>query len=79
MDTILVRRLQRGDPGGHTRRALGKFPVPEIADQIQEWTLIPSRGGVFEVTVNGTLVFSKKALGRHAEDGELLPLIKAAL
>lgn len=41
VDTILVRRLQRGDPGGHTRRALGKFPVPEIADQILERYFIP--------------------------------------
>jgi selT/selW/selH-like putative selenoprotein len=34
---------------------------------------------VFEVTVNGELVYSKKETGRHAEDGELLPLIRAAL
>ncbi len=29
--------------------------------------LIPSRGGVFEVTVDGTLVFSKLATDRHAD------------
>ena len=44
-----------------------------------EWTLIPSGGGVFEVTVNGKLVFSKKALGRHPKDGEVLPLIQEVL
>ncbi len=38
---------------------------------VKSWTLIPSSGGVFEVTVNGELVFSKKALGRHAEAGEI--------
>jgi hypothetical protein len=27
---------------------------------------------VFEVTVDGRLVFSKKRLGRHAEPGEIL-------
>lgn len=32
-------------------------------------------GGVFEVTVEGELVFSKAALGRHAHDGEVLRLI----
>lgn len=37
--------------------------------------LIPSGGGVFEVTVDGEPVFSKKALGRHAEPGEVLALI----
>ena len=33
---------------------------------------MPSSGGVFEVMVDGKLVFSKKALGRHAEAGEVL-------
>jgi hypothetical protein len=32
---------------------------------------------VFEVTVDGRLVFSKKAFGRHAEPGEVLRLMKA--
>jgi hypothetical protein len=31
---------------------------------------------LFEVTVNGKLVFSKKALRRHAEPGEVLKAIK---
>jgi NAD(P)H-dependent flavin oxidoreductase YrpB (nitropropane dioxygenase family) len=30
----LARRLQRGDPGGHLRRALAAFPSHEIADRI---------------------------------------------
>jgi selenoprotein W-related protein len=37
--------------------------------------LVPSSGGVFEVTVDGSLVFSKKALRRHAQPGEVLDLI----
>jgi selenoprotein W-related protein len=32
---------------------------------------------VFEVTVDGKLVFSKKALGRHAETGEVIRLMRA--
>jgi len=31
---------------------------------------------VFEVAVDGTLVFSKKKLGRHAAPGEVLGLIR---
>jgi hypothetical protein len=31
---------------------------------------------VFEVKVDGSLVFSKKALGRHAEPGEVVRLIR---
>ena len=39
-------------------------------------TLAKSSGGVFEVTVDGKLVFSKKALGRHAEPGEVIRLMR---
>jgi selenoprotein W-related protein len=37
--------------------------------------LVPSSGGAFEVTVDGKLIFSKKALRRHAEPGEILKLL----
>ena len=40
-----------------------------------EMNLIEASGGLFEVTVDGDLVFSKKDLGRHAEEGEVLRLI----
>lgn len=48
----------------------------EIEAFIRSWRLIPSTGGVFEVTINEALVFSKKALGRHAAPGEILALIR---
>ncbi len=38
--------------------------------KIDEITLIPSGGGRFEVTVDGKLVYSKLATGRHVETGE---------
>ena len=38
--------------------------------------LVESSGGVFEVTVDGDLVFSKKASGRHAAPGEVVELIR---
>ncbi|MBL0938381.1 MAG: nitronate monooxygenase [Gemmatimonadaceae bacterium] len=34
LDTVLVRRLQDGDAGGHMRRALAHFPIPGVADEI---------------------------------------------
>ncbi len=34
LDTVLARRLQLGDPGGHMRRALEHFPVPDIAQRV---------------------------------------------
>lgn len=38
---------------------------------------MPSGGGVFEVTLDGDLIFSKKALKRHANQGEVVGAIKA--
>ena len=38
--------------------------------------LIQSSGGVFEVEVDGRKVFSKRALGRHAQSGEVLKAIE---
>ena len=36
LDTVLVRRLQLGDPGGETRRALAAFPDPALAARVEE-------------------------------------------
>ena len=38
--------------------------------------LIPSGGGRFELVVDGDLVYSKKATGRHANDGEVLQIFE---
>jgi selT/selW/selH-like putative selenoprotein len=46
-----------------------EFPDAEIR-------LVPSSGGVFEVKVDGNLVFSKRALRRHAQPGEVLELVR---
>ena len=51
----------------------------EIEYFISSWKLVPGTGGVFDVTVNGELVFSKKEVGRHAEPGEVRAAINAAL
>jgi len=41
LDVILTRRLQLGDPGGHVRRAIGHFPVPDVARRILDRYFIP--------------------------------------
>ena len=51
----------------------------ELEAFIASWRLIPSSGGVFEVTVNGEKVFSKKAQGRHAEPGEVRAAVERKL
>lgn len=46
---------------------------------VSEWTLIPSGGGRFEVTVDGELVYSKAQTGRFPEPHEIQEAIKARL
>jgi len=41
--------------------------LKEFEHKIDEFTLIPSRGGVFEVLIGDELVYSKKASGEHTE------------
>lgn len=43
---------------------------------IARLTLVPSRDGRFEVTVDGHLVFSKATGGRHAREGEVVALVR---
>jgi selT/selW/selH-like putative selenoprotein len=38
--------------------------------------LAPSRGGRFEVTLDGDAIFEKSKLGRHAKTGEIVGLIE---
>jgi len=41
--------------------------------------MIPSGGGRFEVMLDGTPIFEKSKLGRHAQPGEVLGLITQKL
>jgi len=59
LDSILARRLQDGDPGGHMRRGLDHFPIPEIAERIWRTYYIP--GGKPERA-------PYKALPSHSKD-----------
>ena len=48
----------------------GWAPIIERVD------LIPSSKGRFEVTLDDELIFSKAALGRHAEPGEITGIVR---
>ncbi len=43
---------------------------------IERIDLVCSSQGRFEVTLDGDLIFSKAALGRHAEPGEVVGLVR---
>ena len=40
--------------------------------------LVAAGGGVFEISVDDKLVFSKRSLGRFPDDGEVVNLIRGA-
>jgi selenoprotein W-related protein len=49
----------------------------DLNEKFGYWAeLIESSGGVFEVTVNGDLIFSKKSLDRFPEDNEIINLVE---
>ena len=46
---------------------------------IEDLTVVTGSKGVFDVEVDGELLYSKHATGRHAEPGEVLELFRARL
>ena len=50
-----------------------------LESRIESFALIPSAGGRFEFSVDGELIFSKLKLGRHADEGEVMGLLKKHL
>jgi nitronate monooxygenase len=67
LDQIFVRRLQDGDPGGHLRSGLDRFPFRKMAERIWEKFYIP--GGKTEYQ-------PYKRLPKHTKDNsrELIEL-----
>jgi selenoprotein W-related protein len=45
----------------------------------EEIVLVPSGGGRFEVELDGELIYSKKATGRHTSPEEVITLLKDEL
>jgi nitronate monooxygenase len=71
LESVMVRRLQLGDPGGHTRRALSQYPVPAVADSILDRYYI--EGGK-----PANQRFVQTPLGRAEQSGNLLDLLVAS-
>jgi selenoprotein W-related protein len=51
----------------------------EFEFEIESFTLVPSDGGRFEVTVNDRLIYSKLQTARHVEPGEVAGLVRKLL
>ena len=50
-----------------------------VADDVAGVTLIPGRGGIFEVRIDGQLLFSRKQAGRFPEPRDLKDALRAKL
>jgi len=53
--------------------------LAEFEAQLEAVRLLPAVGGVYEVSLDGRLVYSKLATGRHAEPGEVMGLLRDKL
>ncbi len=53
--------------------------LKEFEAAITSLELIPGSGGAFEITVDGDLIFSKLAEGRHPVSAEIRNLMRSRL
>jgi selenoprotein W-related protein len=53
--------------------------LPRVKRDIARLTLIPSKGGCFELKVGNRLIHSKLATGRFPDEDEVIAAVEAAL
>jgi len=53
--------------------------ISTFGNQIERLTLHPSSGGRYEVTMDGELVYSKKATGKHTTNEAMLEEVRRRL
>ena len=58
----------------HTRSILN-----EQSNKISEVSILPSSGGVYEISFNDEVIFSKKELDRYPEKDEIEEIIRTKL
>lgn len=49
------------------------------ASLVEEIVLVPGSKGMYEISVDGRLVYSKLKTGQHIKDSDAIKLIRAAL
>ena len=53
--------------------------LEKYGKEVKSIDLITGTGGVFELYLNGELIYSKLETGRHTNEGEILELMEKAL
>lgn len=66
---------------GYVAKAVGLAEelLREYKNNLTKVELIPSSGGVYEISLNGNSIFSKKELDRYPEDGEIKKILESNL
>lgn len=70
LDSLMVRRLQDGDPGGDTRRAMAHFPVPGVAEAVLQRYFLP--GGRREGAAYRMLPMYRQAVSKARQQLTML-------
>jgi selenoprotein W-related protein len=50
--------------------------LEEWEDEVGAVEVVPGANGIFDVHVDGELVFTKSMLGRYPDPGDVLPLLR---
>ncbi len=53
--------------------------LDSLKDRLEAATLIPASGGVFEVRLDGSLVYSKEQTGKFPAPGEVLQAVQGLM
>jgi predicted Rdx family selenoprotein len=53
--------------------------LEEHEDDLASIEVVTGANGIFDVHVDGTLVFTKSMLGRYPEPDEVVPLVQAQM
>ena len=53
--------------------------LDELEDEIAAIEVVTGVGGVFDVHVDGTLVFTKSMLGHYPDPDDVVPLVRAQI
>jgi selenoprotein W-related protein len=53
--------------------------LEEMEDMIGTVEVVTGKGGIFDVHVDGDLVFEKSMLGRYPDPDDVLPLVRDKL
>ena len=77
-DSPVTVRIEYCEPGNYRRPAEALRAAAEERFGVRA-EFVPSRGGVFEISVNGRLVFSKRATRRLPATDEIFYHIRAAI